>query len=222
MLDEYEKQRVSFLIVNKKFKKAVANYRKKWNIPEDGYSEKELNKKNKEILSSIKVPLQVKCSNDMEKRKKQDRNKILSDFNLSRNCKQFILDYLITNTPPEDIVNLGNLRIFTKKDDCNTNKIRVFIEIYPETSSKDIKNNWIYITQLKRSISGKSILRKKNKDKNIFKRDLRIYELYQKGMSHKKIKEKVEIEMPEKIKRRIYTEDIGHILAKINKKMGFF
>lgn len=127
-------------------------------------------------------------------------------------------------SPLDDIdLKSGNLRMFTKEDEVDRDKARVFIEIYCETTLADIKKIWPLIEDYQKTLMiGKQVERRRLKNILILLRDLRIYDLAQEGMRYKEIKNIVKLEFPDVSKKLFETEDIALIVAKIKEKVVSF
>lgn len=204
-MKKYDKQKLYFLLMDTVFLEVITKLRKKWKIPLKGFLTVKASKKwEQPLIKSSKSDLFNK-----------DFNQILDKFKLSGYYADKIYEYLIFGAMdmfPE--IEKNKLKLTWIPDELHKGKERVFIEVLSGTTIKDIQKAWIYVKQIQKSTFGYRDGRQRGKD--FFNRSKYIYDLYESGKSNKEIREIIK-EMPGC--KRIYTEDISKIIAKIKKKI---
>ncbi|MFW5884825.1 MAG: hypothetical protein ACOCUF_01155 [Patescibacteria group bacterium] len=207
-MGEYEDNRFFFLSCDDSFKKEIIKLREKWGIPPKGFLKgKEESDWSLKLLKSGKSEIF-----------NQDFHRLLRKFNLSNYYRQRVHEYLFSNKV-NDIkqVEQNNIRIFSRTDDADKRKLRLFVEIFSETSIEDLKKSWEKISQLKKDAIGfKENTRKRV---NLMDRDKAIYSLYKEGKSPKEIKREIE-GMP--CTRNIELKYISKIIERMENKAKKF
>lgn len=135
---------------------------------------------------------------------------ILNKYNLSDNYKDTMMTYLVNNC--FSFLSRDNLRFWVEKDKKNEGK-KIFLEIYSETTIKDVQRIWDWVKFHQKDAFGYKEGRK-GKNRNL-ERDKRILELSKEGLSHPKISDKIEEEFGE----RIMYYDIAKKIQRLKKKI---
>ncbi|MBT7992335.1 hypothetical protein HN569_00615 [bacterium] len=186
----------------------ILKLRKKWGIPLNGFETLDASMKwESELFNTNKNNL---FNNDF--------GKIFKDFKISAYYEACIHEHLILGTTVLTLTaQKENLKISLKPDARNNKKIRIFIEVFADTTMKDIKDNWDFIGELKKStIAYKFDCDKRRRTNVHWERDSEIYRLSQEGMKHKEIREIIKNKPTCK---NINTCDISKIITKAKKKI---
>lgn len=193
------------------------------------FNSDEFNKKTKEVGKKKRKALKdgdVKVYQDCEKLNKEinlsiplngyrnDLTIFLEKFSLSNHFKKPIEGYLLSGDFSSGIFKLSdfNLIIKTERGD-DKNKARLYLEIFSDTTTKDIQKAWPLIKSLKKKLIGYKDGRRKLLPE--FSRNKRILELSQAGKNNKEIKEIIKKEFN---KTLIYYE-INKIKSELKKKI---
>lgn len=203
MTQTYKKQKLELLISDQKFKQRLLNLREKWGIPTDGFSS--IENRNKWEHSLVNLTQSNKFNQEFEN--------LLSNF--PRHYANEIYEYLLSDTL-DHIPSVGQekVRFFWEADNKNQGKERLFIEIFSDTTIKDIQSIWRFVNKVQKSAVGYSEGRQKPKE--MFERNLMIYKLSLQGKSNGEI---YEIIKDQPACSRIDVADISKIIAKIRKEM---
>ncbi len=139
-------------------------------------------------------------------------DEIMKKYSISQHYHKTVMLYLTNNTLvyiPRD-----NVGFWFERDKEDKKTYRLFLEVFSNTTIKDIENVWPLIKRYKkRTMNYKE---GRNKPKTNFNRDLRIYDLREKGLSYSEIAKKINEEF--KGKALLY-DDIGIILNRIKKRI---
>lgn len=203
MTQEYKNQALELLMADQKFKQRLLNLRKKWGIPPDGFSN---------IKNRIKWQQRFVESLQSDKFDKEFKNLLIG---LPRHYDKEIYEYLVADNlkllPSKE---REKVRFFWKTDKLNKSKERLFIEVFSDTTIKDIQAIWSFVNKVQKSATG--YRKGNNKPKDMLKRDLMIYNLSLQGKSHKEIHEIIK---DKPTCKRLSVSDISKIIARIKKKM---
>lgn len=210
-LGDYEKirQKLEFLILNEEFNKDIQELRIKWNIPKNGFEtgEEDLLWQQEKLYKATddytdnpgthSKYRKAKAEKDMRKREEEikkiddeipinayhnDIKKVLSKYKiLNGNFKDSIEGYIKTNK-----INPHSPFILHEKGDLMSENREIHIRIFPETTLKDIQNNWWMVEELKKHRWGKQ-KSKRQRPLDNFSLEKRIYELKKEGKSYKAI-----------------------------------
>lgn len=186
--EEYKKMRKKIITVQSRIEKTRSeNLREDYDL---------LNKLQIEINAAI--PINAFHNDVIELRK---------IGNLSNAFSDTMKWYLLNN----NIHSIKGPSVGIRTNAENIHKDEMYVNIYPETTLKDIEKMWWMVKFHQRGRLGSSMKRLKNYPK--LERDKRIVELSQQDMAHYQIAEQVNIEFDENL---IYN-DIPKILRKIKK-----
>jgi len=203
MTQEYKKQKLSLLMADQKFKQQIFDLREKWGIPRNGFSN--IRNRSKWELSLIES-LQSDNFN-------KGFDNLLND--LPRHYDKEIYEYLVADNlkyiPSKE---QEKVRFFWETDKLNKGKERLFIEIFSDTTIKDIQLKWSFIKKVQESAVGYRAGRQKPKD--MLKRDLMIYNLYLQGKSYKEIRKIIK---GQPACSKLYVSEISKIIARMKKKI---
>jgi hypothetical protein len=195
----YDKQKLELLRYNPDFTADIGKLRKKWKIPENGLElGKELEDWHKELIKIsddfAEKEIQNGIKNKDEINKKipinhfqSDLKLIIEKYKLPDVYKDPIKGYLLAgvNSP----IWQNNVRLWSEYVP-DSPKNRVFLEIFAETTTKDIQKIWGGLVKplQKNTIGYKESRKRAQKD---FLIDKRILELNEKKFSHAEIAEKI-------------------------------
>jgi len=143
-----------------------------------------------------------------------DQKSMAIKYGLSENYKN-ILDVFLRsgNFYPLYISGLP-IRTWYENDSANKGKKKIFIEVYAETTIKDIQKIWPMIKHWQKNTIGFRKGRKRRKTELV--RDLRIYELYLGGLTHPKISKKIREEFGG---QTIMYDEIAKIIQRMKKSI---
>lgn len=179
----FTKKELDLLKANHTFQKDIRIIRKKYAIPTLG-----IEKKAKEDANLVRY-LQ---KNTTARKIKSDIDALLRKYNLAPYFRDYIFDYLGTND--FDFGEPRGIKVSTKKDpNGNT---RIFIEIFADTTTKDIQKNWHIIEKAQKEANG--FVSGRRRTYQNFERDKRVYELVCNKLPLKEITEIIKEEFGRK------------------------
>lgn len=209
-------QKARLLVLNSDFQKKVKTLRKKWNIPEKGFKQKkkasgwnailieetdkylagqDFKKKLRELHSKREELLNQRKTNKIKEAEKElsltipindfkkDLLDIIKEFKATSLGVDFQKSYLLTNK----IIVPGGLTIQTRSREETSRAL--FIKVDETTTTKDLMREWKDVKVLKEILFGTTTGRFKKMKK--FKRNKRILELTEQGLSGPDIAKKI-------------------------------
>lgn len=142
---------------------------------------------------------------------KNSIDQILKQFQLSKYYRDTMEAYLIGGKFTFlKTHNVGVVQEYNKEKNG-----KLLLEIYPETTMKDVQVVWSIVESLQKKLHGYKDGRRRSIVN--FERDKRIFELHNLGKSHKEIAYLVNEEL--QLKPRLSYADVGKILARFKRKL---
>lgn len=139
-------------------------------------------------------------------------NLILKKYNLSDHYNNSIKAFLLINN--FHIINRDNVRVWWEEDKENKTKKKIYIEIYAETTIKDIRKVWHIIERFQENTIGYKEGRKT--PKKLFDRDIKIYELHKARLRNPEISSIIKQEFSG---RTIMYDEVAKIVQRMKKKI---
>jgi len=207
-MKKYDKQKLELLVNDPVFSKFIYKLRKKWKIPAGGFDNME------EFKAWEMRSLDINRSNEFN----SDFDSVFPAFNLNSHYKDKVYEYLTFNTLnvwPD--IEKNNLKLSWISDKDNAEKIKIFIEIFSNTTTKDIQNIWSFVNQLQKSTVGFRGDKKRNRSNIYFDRDKKMLDLKMKRKSNREIYEVIR-KIPGS--KGIGIDDVSKNIAKLKKKMA--
>lgn len=217
----YIEQKLNLLLKNQRFIESILYIRDKFSISVTNFPSK--------------VPIQH--TQLMHSQFKRYLDEILTTFNLPDYYRDFITQHIKTAILPKDYIEVSkhelmtinesfsntpvtitdgfdNIRIFSKRG--TTGKVkRLFIEIASDTTTKDLLSAWEKIEAIQKEMPGYNSGRRKVSKND--KRDFRIYELAETGLTARKIATLIHSEFGGS---KLGYEEVHKILSRFKKKLS--
>ena len=218
-------QKAELLIANSDFQNEIVKLRNRWNIPKDGFRtnkesmewEHRLIRESDEYIKSKEFQQALNKIRDKKKltekkqalRKlnlaiplnafRQDLISLERKFKLESDWENFLRGYVLTNR-----INPSGRPIITTKLNIETGERELYIQIFGNTTLKDIERIWPEVKIIQKNLfQAKGRFKKMKK----LKRNKRILELTQQGFSGEEIRKKIKEEFGESL--------LSHEVAKI-------
>lgn len=209
-VDAYQDQQLRLLAHKNNFQKKVIKVRVANNINKKGFSK----------FSEHKKWLQKNNPDQIRK----NTFSILRSFDLTQNYYMPIYSYVLFNDfnhglhigkGIEKAFYNANPRVFDKVDKRN-GKMRIFLEIYADTTLQDVQRIWeTKIECDKYRMHGYKRTRDRKKPSENFDRDEKIYLLAQSRISYREIAKIVKKEL----KKTLIYDDIAKIVKRFKQKI---
>lgn len=143
-----------------------------------------------------------------------DQQTIATKYKLSGNYKKVLDVYLRSGNFYSLYIPGLPIKTWYEDDPINKNKKKIFIEVYAETTIKDIQKVWEMIKYWQKNAIGYRTGRKKRKTN--FDRDIRIYKLALEKLAHPKIAKRIKEEFGG---RTIMYDEVAKIIQRMKKKI---
>lgn len=229
----YLEQRLELLKLKPEFLLDVKEFRRRWKLPTRGLKDDNERAEWDKWLDGYDKEEKIKFEanpNSTEKDVFQLPNYLYSyefhelarKYKFHENIEHIFKNYIFFNDFYKDyLLNLkinknARVRLFTQSEFGNEykDKDRIYIEIFSDTTIEDMAKTWKSVKcKQKKAIGYKDGRRR---PKVYLERDIFIWKLSRKGLSHEEIREQIK-NLP--TCGKIYIQDISKIIAKISKKI---
>lgn len=211
---DIRKSNLELLFVSPSFKKAVWAFRKKWNIPKNGLTDKNAGKWWDTMLKQDDQAVLTDQNNN---------NLPLESFNAEAEAlvkspsvlevdRGVVRNYLLYNEI--NLMSTTNAKLIYKIN-RETKAKKAIIEPYPSTTLKDVEKLWPIVKGIQeRTTKQKQKRMRSFADPETLKQ---ILELKEQGFSSREVAQKVKDKFPG---RTIIYKDINRILQDIKKKLN--
>lgn len=201
----FPKQKFELLKLSKEFQKDVLAFRRNWNIPDQGMLEG--GAEHLQWLANISLACQ-------QKEYAKNIDGILQKFDLPEYYTNLLVPHLLYQEDSRvDAHENSKARVWMQEEHGQK---RIFIEIFQDTTIKDIRKEWFTVELAQAAIRHSSPLSSREKPSKSFSRDKRIFQLIQAGVKGKDIGGIVQKEFGGK---KLSYDEIYKIASRFRRKI---